>query len=400
MRLSENTSTNKKLDLLDAAYGLGPHQAEWLRDLGETMRHCAPGAIGCFCYEVVRVDGRMEVGSLWAEDPEFVAQIRRGYERLPASLFDLFYATPPLHACTSREILEGSGIHWESTRRMYAEIGLSDVFAVMAGAPSGHSVVLGVGLQHSNGPSPRERVEWVHVAAHVAAALRLRTRLDGDSAFEHASAVLNPDGRVEHIANDEDPDTASILRTAVKQVEYARRQARSDAEALALWQGLVDGRWSLVEQFESDGRRYYVAVRNPTEAIKTRALTRREAEVAAYVAKGTTTKVTAYALGLDEVTVRGYLRTAMTKLGLRSRAELVALRATLEPHCRRGRTVVDSLRGPHSLRPRLRGARGSTRDDSAGRGRSGCCAARQRMPRTGRVSSVCGARDRWRRLAR
>jgi DNA-binding CsgD family transcriptional regulator len=31
------------------------------------------------------------------------------------------------------------------------------------------------------------------------------------------------------------------------------------------------------------------------------------------------------------VTVRGYLRAAMSKLGLRSRAELVALRATLEP---------------------------------------------------------------------
>lgn len=346
MRLSENTVADTKLEILEAAYGHGARQPDWLRDLGETMRRSVPSAVSCYCYEVVRVDGRLRIDGLWAEDPRVAAHLYRTYDETPTHLLDLFYERPLL-ACTSRDILDEAGIAIESTPFLetYRELELADVFAITATGPSGNGVVLGVGLSQLSSPTQRERVEWVHVAAHVAAARRLRGQLAGASAIDRASAVLSPEGRVEHVAGSEDPSIASILHEAVKHIEHARKHAQSDAEALALWQGLVDGRWSLVEQYESDGRRFYVAVRNPTDSIKARALTRREAEVAAYVAAGTTTKTTAYALGLDEVTVRGYLRIAMTKLGVRSRAELVALRAALVP------VGVDSSSGPDPVQP-------------------------------------------------
>jgi DNA-binding CsgD family transcriptional regulator len=321
-----------KLEILEAAYGHGSRQTDWLRDIGETLRRSVPDAISCFCYEVQRVDGRMTIDQLWSEDPRVSTQLYRTYEVTPSPLLDLFY-TSPLQAITSRDILDAAGIPLESTvfAEVFREIGIAEVFAITAVGPAGGGVVLGVGLAQPGGPDPRERVEWVHVAAHVAAARRLRVQLAGTSAIDRASAVLSPEGRLEHLDAAEDPGIASVLHEAVKQVEHARKRANSDSEALELWRGLVDGRWSLVEQFESDGRRYYIAVRNPPDAVKVHALTRREAEVTAYVASGTPTRVTAYALGIDEVTVRGYLHAAMAKLGVRSRAELVALRATLEP---------------------------------------------------------------------
>jgi DNA-binding CsgD family transcriptional regulator len=334
MHPPRNTVNDTKLEILEAAYGHGEGQADWLRHLGQTFRGSVPAAVSCFCYEVFRADGRLQLGRSWAEDPKVAAQLKIAFDQTPPALVDMF-CTTPLQAATTREVLQATGIAMESTPLLglYEQIGYADVFAMMATNPAGQGVVLGVGLARPGGPSPHERVEWIHVAAHVAAARRLQVKLAGISVIEQASAVLGPDGRVEHIASgeSEEPDIAAILRDAVKQVEHARKHARSDAEALTLWQGLVAGRWSLVEQFESDGRRYYVAVRNPTDTVKIHALTRRESEVAAHVASGLTTKVTAYALGLDEVTVRGYLHAAMTKLGLRSRPELVALRAALEP---------------------------------------------------------------------
>jgi DNA-binding CsgD family transcriptional regulator len=327
------TRVDAKLEILEAAYGHGRRQTDWLREIGETLRRSVPDAVSCFCFEVYRADGRLQINRPWTEDPRVAAQLQQTFAQAPPALLDLFFAAP-LQACTSRDILADAGVAFESTMfgEVYRGIGFADVFAVTAVGPAGRGVVLGVGLAQPGGPEPRERVDWIHVAAHVAAAQRLRVLLAGAPASERASAVLSPDGRVEHLADSEDRDgIAAILHQAVKQVEHARKHARSDAEALQLWQGLVDGRWSLVEQFESDGRRFYAAIRNPPDAVKLRALTRREAEVAAYVASGTTTKITAYALGLDEVTVRGYLRAAMAKLGMRSRTELVALRAVLEP---------------------------------------------------------------------
>jgi DNA-binding CsgD family transcriptional regulator len=325
---------NSKLEILEAAYGHGSDQSDWLPEIGETLRRSVPDAVSCYCFEVYRADNRVQISRPWTEDPQVAAQLQETFALAPAPLLDLFFARP-LQACTSRDVLQAAGVAFESTPfgDVYRGLGFADVFAVTAVGPAGRGVVLGIGLSRPGGPEPHERVEWVHVAAHVAAARRLQVLLAGDSAIERASAVLSPEGRVEHLATaDADADgIAAILREAVKQVEHARKHARSDAEALSLWKGLVDGRWSLVEQFESDGRRFYAAIRNPVDAVKLRALTRREAEVTAYVATGTTTKSTAYALGLDEVTVRGYLRAAMMKLGMRSRTELIALRAALEP---------------------------------------------------------------------
>jgi DNA-binding CsgD family transcriptional regulator len=101
----------------------------------------------------------------------------------------------------------------------------------------------------------------------------------------------------------------------------------NDDEALELWKGLVAGRWSLVERFDHDGRRFLVALKNEPNVKDPRALTPRERQVLAYTAAGDSLKLTAYTLGLSPTSVFRHRQAAMRKLGLRSLAEVVSLLA-------------------------------------------------------------------------
>jgi DNA-binding NarL/FixJ family response regulator len=163
--------------------------------------------------------------------------------------------------------------------------------------------------------------------------------LGGDDS-EWMRALL---GRVQNLVEHaEGPARAAaardVLASAVQDVERARGGgARKDPEqALSLWRALVAGRWSLVDAFEHDGRRYVVAHRNaPSTPATPATLTPREQQVVAYAALGHTNKLIAYELGLATSTVAGHLATASAKMGVASRVELI----------RRAREDAGSARG-------------------------------------------------------
>lgn len=110
-----------------------------------------------------------------------------------------------------------------------------------------------------------------------------------------------------------------------KRVDRSRGRLRKDApdEALELWRGLCDGTWSLVDHFDSDGRRYMVARQNEPAVAADRALTPREQQVVAFVAMGHADKLVAYELGLAESTVQSHLSSAMRKMCIPNRTELI-----------------------------------------------------------------------------
>src|SRR5690606_29921569 len=92
---------------------------------------------------------------------------------------------------------------------------------------------------------------------------------------------------------------------------------------------LVDGTWTLIDTFDSDGRRYVVAHRNgrashPSASLASE-LTPRELDVLARLVEGYGNKLIAYELGLTQSTVATLLKRAASKLGASSRAELVVL---------------------------------------------------------------------------
>jgi DNA-binding CsgD family transcriptional regulator len=181
--------------------------------------------------------------------------------------------------------------------------------------------------------APREVYSWQRVATHVSAAFRVRRQLAAlhlrdPSQSEGAEAILGPGGTLEHATGPaRESDARSSLRAAVLAVERARGPLRrTDPEqAVQMWQGLVAGRWSLLDHFDSDGRRFIVAHRNDATVPDLRGLTMRECQVLGHVALGASNKMNAYELGLAMSTVASYLASARSKLGLPSTA---ALRAT------------------------------------------------------------------------
>jgi DNA-binding NarL/FixJ family response regulator len=93
--------------------------------------------------------------------------------------------------------------------------------------------------------------------------------------------------------------------------------------ALELWKALVRGRWSTVDWFDVDGRRYVIGIPNAPGLDDPRGLTDREMQVVAYVYAGLTNKMIGYHLGLSEGRISGLLSSAMHKLKVQNRAQLV-----------------------------------------------------------------------------
>src|SRR5262249_34930214 len=122
-------------------------------------------------------------------------------------------------------------------------------------------------------------------------------------------------------------DGREQLRAAAQAVDKARR--RGGDEGISMWKALVEGRWSLIDRFDSDGRRYFIARKNDPEIRGLAKLTERERQVVGYAALGHSNKLIAYELGLALPTVANHLTEACTKLGLRSRAELIQAYAAL-----------------------------------------------------------------------
>jgi DNA-binding CsgD family transcriptional regulator len=208
-------------------------------------------------------------------------------------------------------------------------LGVRDVAGLLARDPSGHAIFFAAPSPDLRRPTRQERLVWSRIAAHISAGSRLRRALPvaTQDVADGADAVLSPSGAIAHAEVVlQDPGARDSLRRAARAIDRARTRARANEdEALDLWQGLVAGRWSLVDRFDTDGRRYLVARKNDPEVRDPRALTLRERQVLAYAAMGHPLKLIAYSLGLSLSTVSVNRRTAMRKLGLEHHADIVAL---------------------------------------------------------------------------
>jgi len=74
---------------------------------------------------------------------------------------------------------------------------------------------------------------------------------------------------------------------------------------------------------------HYVVLHNPPASRAIHALTPREADVLRLAARGNSTKLIAYGLGLSSASVSAKLLSASAKIGVLSRAELIRVAALL-----------------------------------------------------------------------
>jgi DNA-binding CsgD family transcriptional regulator len=196
-----------------------------------------------------------------------------------------------------------------------------DSLGVVAGNVSGHGCIFFTGVVAASRLAPRDKALWSRIAVHLATGYRLALQRETPT-----DAVLSPAGKLLHLESGVDAHQGASLSTATRAIDRARSKLRrTDPErALALWKGLVEGQWSLVDQFDHDGRRYVLAKRNTPAARPWRLLTDREAQVVAHAAEGQTHKLIAYQLGISTGTVALDLARARAKVSARSLLDLVA----------------------------------------------------------------------------
>jgi len=214
-------------------------------------------------------------------------------------------------------------------QRFLAPLGIVDFISVAATEPAATAAashfgcLVGAPLPEVTGVKRPEAVAWSRVAAHMAAGMRLR-RARRTSSPDEADAVLTPGGRVEH-AVDTGDGSIDALKEAAKAMARARGSSRhtDPPGAVEAWKALVSGRWTLLDHFDHDGKRYIVAVRNDPQVPAFSELSPREGQVVAYAAQGHSNKLIAYELGIAPSTVAMHLSTAGAKLGARSRVELI-----------------------------------------------------------------------------
>lgn len=171
----------------------------------------------------------------------------------------------------------------------------------------------------------RKRRYLDHLAGHLAAGYRVQRALAGVGTDAITTmAVASPSGRVlDARGRMRERGARRTFAESVRQLDRARcrRMGKEPNEAARLWMAFVDGEYSLVETFDSDGQRMILAVRTRTNHAAR--LTSQERIVVEQVAQGHANKEIGATLGISSSTVAVHLHLAMKKLGFRDRQSLV-----------------------------------------------------------------------------
>jgi DNA-binding NarL/FixJ family response regulator len=315
--------------IVETAYHLEGEDRDWLTGVVQAAYPALDAGLGTGAYffhvlpdNRVRCDKPVTMGAR----PVMARALIAGSNALPPEVVERTYLSPESLATTSQATGLGASFARYPLARMFAHpVGVHDVLAWKTMRPDrvGINVVAGLPAIASVGRR-RERL-WARVGAHLAAAWRLRHTLRALPVMDGAEAVFEADGRCAHAAGPAlDKEARENLWQAALAQRWARGQLRhADPErAIDLWQGLIDGRWSLIEHFDRDGHRYLVCHRNDPQVPDPRALTERERQVLAFTAMGQSGKLIRYTLGLSAAAVSMHLTSGLAKLRLRTRAEL------------------------------------------------------------------------------
>ncbi|MCA9641207.1 MAG: LuxR family transcriptional regulator [Polyangiaceae bacterium] len=324
------------ITVAECAYDLRSSKVEWLARLRHLIAPAIEQDRGVFVAEL-EVSGTPH--QAWSASPKtWVGQESYDYfERVCSNLRPELIA-PLLVYAPSVDTLQGlvkrkrvdSAVMEEADRAT----GAADIFTLMAWTP-GHTRGLAL-VAPSSKPCviPLATIKrWQRVMSHLAAGYRLRCALEAEPQQVEApkgGALLDPHGKVLHANGDATERSAlTALSKAARAIDRARGSSRRSADALETWTPMVTGRWSLIDQFDRDGRRFVVAHVNADRQLDPRALSAGERRVATRLARGDSQKEIAYELGVSPSTVGTHVVNIGRKLGTSSQWETTSLLTTL-----------------------------------------------------------------------
>jgi DNA-binding CsgD family transcriptional regulator len=320
--------------VVEAGYRLEPAEPDWLTGVLEAARPLLDGGLGVMAWSFERHGEVCTPPVCIGCTPHFGVAVEQTHRVIERRLRRA-YGHPRLFS-TLHERLGGRGLQdFPEVLELMSAGGVADFAGLSAPDVDGSGIVVGAPLPRREQGAPHTARMWERVAGHLTAALRLRRAVQRrPEKARDPDAVLSTEGRIEHARGPaREAPARAALRAAALAAERARGRLRVEdaGRALGLWKGLVEAHWSLIESFDTGGRRYLVAIRNDPSVPHPGALTLRERQVVALAALGRANKNVAYELGLSLGVVGAHLSAAMRKLHVASRAELVRLYCALAP---------------------------------------------------------------------
>jgi DNA-binding CsgD family transcriptional regulator len=317
---SKPTPKKEVTALLDAAYDPDEPDERWLDALAERIQPLFDGT-PVVVFRFARDDARgvivSDVVARGAAPAQVATFVHATKAAGPDLLRQAYFGSPQV--ATLSDVVGAGALRSNPLASAWsAATGVRDFFAAKAFQTDGSGIGVGALLPAVESVSERERWRWERLAAHVAAAGRVRERAEprADGLPAGTEAVFDPKRGVTH-AEGPAVEARDALEAAVRRRDRGRN--------LSLWPALVEGRWSLVDRIEADGRRFVLARKNEPAAPGPRTLSPRERQVVSYTSLGQAPKLIAYELGISESSVRTLLDRAKKKLGAKSRADLASL---------------------------------------------------------------------------
>ncbi len=337
---------------VEACYALGTSETEWLEQLAKVAQplmnattvlayHIDIDASGAHIHHAAHAgEGHGDIAARILGIGKLFERQRDGTASALMRLkTNIFFKSMQAHLEESVEHMLLSELDTYGPRWAYTlgAAGVRELLFMINHHIDGHGATYVVGALPERGKlPPASRELFQQLGAHVKAGLRLRRRLPEQLRSVQATvdgAVLDASARLVHAEGEaREPDVRAVLEQKAREIDTARsRRGGRDQDALAVWQGLIEGRWSLVERFDRDGKRFLLAHKNAENVRDPRGLTELEARVTRLALRGYSDKLIAYHLGVTEGAVASRLAQALRKLGFSSRVELVRTLGRLFP---------------------------------------------------------------------
>lgn len=350
------------VSVIEAAYDLSGDDNEWL---GRVLQAFEPilgrglGIYGLFYGDDDLVDARYTVRHpiFVASPPGFAEGIAKatsleGPWAPRTTVFgnrSLQSFSEAAHAAGHEEYTKLESVRW-----LRENLGIMDLLIARIDNLDPYGICIGAPSRAITRFPPKKAGLVSRLSRHVAAGHRLRRHLASETNAANGDAepdaILSADGKSVLDARGEAKESRNrlLLTSAARRILNARNHVRPEnpERAVELWRALVDGRWSLVDSVDADGKRFLLARRNDPATSEPAALAAEERVVLALHALGHSSKLVAYELGIPASTVSARLRRGLKKMGLRSVTEL----SSVFPNAGRGSSNPTLPRAASSFR--------------------------------------------------
>lgn len=296
-------------DMIHAAYDLHLDTDAWLDELALRTHQLVQGdGAMVYAYDASNPEEGIEIfgaGRADLSDEYFEATLELNHQSRPDELRHIYHRG--ILCATVSEVLQTFDDTTESTYKEYRVPVHPDTFGLSASDPAHSGIGISVPLREETRLRNDVRDAWRRIGVHLNSSWRLRRRLQE--------------------SDDQPRDHGDLLEEAIamrQRAEDAAKEGRPK-DGLAIWKGLVDGRYTLIDKSAHSDHREYVLLENDYGLIDPVGLTPRESQVVAHVVQGESNKWIAYQLGIATGSVSKLLARAQARLGVESRRELIWL---------------------------------------------------------------------------